>query len=94
MVAIGRGLMACPRFLVMDEPSLGLAPIYVNNLFGTIQSIRATGTPILLVEQNVHRALELADRGYVMQTGSIVISGPSTELLRRPDLAAAYLGTE
>lgn len=94
MVAIGRGLMARPRFLIMDEPSLGLAPIYVNNLFETIVAIRATETPILLVEQNVHRALELSNRGYVMQTGSIVMSGPSGELLRSQDLAAAYLGIE
>jgi branched-chain amino acid transport system ATP-binding protein len=92
MVAIARGLMASPRVLILDEPTLGLAPLYVRSVFETIETIRARGTAILLVEQNVNYALKVANRGYVMQTGRVIMEGPAAELLRRKDLTEAVLG--
>jgi branched-chain amino acid transport system ATP-binding protein len=92
MVAIARGLMAAPRVLILDEPTLGLAPLYVRTVFETIEAIRSRGTAILLVEQNVNYALKVANRGYVMQTGRVIMEGPAAELLRREDLTEAVLG--
>src|SRR5439155_24803743 len=77
MLAIGRALMARPRLLMLDEPSLGLAPIVVREVFQAIARVRSQGVTVLLVEQNVHQALELADRGYALETGRVVIEGPS-----------------
>ena len=92
MLAIGRALMARPRLLMMDEPSLGLAPILVETIFQIVAEINQQGTPILLVEQNAHKALEVAHRGYVLETGSIVKTGSGQELLQSEDVAKAYLG--
>jgi branched-chain amino acid transport system ATP-binding protein len=92
MLAIGRALMARPKLLMLDEPSLGLAPILVDTIFKTILEINAAGTPILLVEQNAVRALEVAHRGYVLETGNIVQTGTGRELLNSPDVQRAYLG--
>ena len=92
MLAIGRAMMSRPKLLMLDEPSLGLAPILVDTIFRTIQEINATGTPILLVEQNAVRALEVAHRGYVLETGNVVQKGSGKELLNSPDVQRAYLG--
>ena len=92
MLAIGRALMARPRVLMLDEPSLGLAPILVERIFRIIREINGQGTPILLVEQNAHLALEVAHRAYVLETGSIVMQGTGKELLASPDVQRAYLG--
>ena len=92
MLAIGRAMMARPKLLMLDEPSLGLAPILVDTIFKTILEINAAGTPILLVEQNAVRALEVAHRGYVLETGNIVQTGTGAELLKSPDVQRAYLG--
>jgi len=92
MLAIGRALMSQPKVLMMDEPSLGLAPILVETIFQIIAEINQQGTPILLVEQNAHKALEVAHRAYVLETGSIVKTGPGVELLQSEDVARAYLG--
>ncbi len=92
MLAIGRGLMARPKLLLLDEPSLGLAPILVNRIFDTLKEIREEGTTILLVEQNAAKALSVADRGYVMETGRIVLSGTSKELAENKDVREFYLG--
>jgi branched-chain amino acid transport system ATP-binding protein len=92
MVAIGRALMSRPRLLMLDEPSLGLAPILVEAVFEAIQRVRAAGTTVLLVEQNVNEALEIADRGYVLETGRVVSSGSSTELRSSDSVRMAYLG--
>ncbi|CAN7299431.1 MULTISPECIES: ABC transporter ATP-binding protein [Acidovorax] len=92
MLAIGRGLMAEPRLLILDEPSLGLSPLLVEEMFGLIRQLRATGLAVLLVEQNVGQSLEIADRAYVMENGSIRFSGAPDELLRSDDLRRAYLG--
>jgi branched-chain amino acid transport system ATP-binding protein len=92
MLAIGRALMARPRLLLMDEPSMGLAPILVEQIFGAIQDINRQGTTILLVEQNAYMALNIAHRGYVLQTGNIVLSGPAAELQANADVKRAYLG--
>lgn len=92
MVAIARALMQCPQLLMLDEPSLGLAPVIVEQVFDIIQRINKMGTTILLVEQNVQASLEIADRAYVIETGKNVMEGPSTELLANEDLKAAYLG--
>jgi branched-chain amino acid transport system ATP-binding protein len=92
MVAIARGLMASPRVLILDEPTLGLAPLYVKSVFETIETIRTRGTAILLVEQNVNYALKVANRGYVMQTGKVIMEGSAADLLRRDDLTEAVLG--
>jgi branched-chain amino acid transport system ATP-binding protein len=92
MLAIGRAMMSRPKLLMLDEPSLGLAPILVDTIFKTILEINAAGTPILLVEQNAIRALEVAHRGYVLETGNIVQTGTGKELLNSPDVQRAYLG--
>jgi branched-chain amino acid transport system ATP-binding protein len=92
MVAIGRGLMARPRLLMLDEPTLGLAPMMVALVFETVQAIRARGIPILLVEQNVKHSLSLADRGYVLENGRVVLEGAGRDLLADERLKAAYLG--
>ena len=92
MVAIGRALMARPKLLLMDEPSLGLAPSIVAEMFNAIKSINARDVAVLLVEQNVSQALEIASRAYVIDQGSIVTSGASAALLAQPELRAAYLG--
>ncbi len=92
MLAIGRALTAAPKVLLMDEPSMGLAPILVEQVFDTIKEINAQGVTILLVEQNAHVALSIADRGYVLQTGSIVLADTAKALLDHPNLSDAYLG--
>ena len=92
MLAIGRALMSKPKLLMLDEPSLGLAPILVETIFQIVREINAQGIPILLVEQNATKALEVAHRGYVLETGSIVKSGSGKELLSSPDVQRAYLG--
>jgi len=92
MLAVGRALMSRPKLLMLDEPSLGLAPILADVIFKTIQEINAAGTPILLVEQNAVRALEVAHRGYVLETGNVVQKGTGKELLSSPDVQRAYLG--
>ena len=92
MLAIGRALMSHPRLLLLDEPSLGLAPLIVEQIFKIIQQINAQGTTILLVEQNAHLALQLTHRGYVMETGEITIEGTSDELLNDERVRQAYLG--
>jgi branched-chain amino acid transport system ATP-binding protein len=92
MLAVARGLMATPKLLLLDEPSLGLAPIIVQQLFGIIRQIRERGTTILLVEQNAHMALSVADRGYVLETGSLTVEGNASTLLGNEEVRAAYLG--
>lgn len=92
MVAMGRALMARPRLLCMDEPSMGLSPIYVEQVFDIIQEINRQGTTIFMVEQNANMALSLAHRAYVLQTGQVVLSGPADELRRNPLIREAYLG--
>jgi branched-chain amino acid transport system ATP-binding protein len=92
MLAVGRGLMLRPRFLMLDEPSLGLAPIIVDATFEKIADVRRQGIGILLVEQNVQRALGLADRGYVLEGGEVVLQGSSQTLLENPHVKVAYLG--
>ena len=92
MLAIGRGLMGRPRLLRLDEPSLGLAPILVKEVFRIVRQINADGVTVLLVEQNVHQALETATRGYVLETGRITRSGAAADLLQDPEIKRAYLG--
>ena len=92
MLAMGRALMSRPELLLLDEPSMGLAPLLVDEIFDIIKSINDTGTTVLLVEQNANRALQLADRGYVLETGNILLDGPSQELLESPEVKEAYLG--
>lgn len=92
MLAVGRALMAKPRLLLMDEPSMGLAPILVEEIFEIIEEINADGVTILLVEQNAHMALSVADRGYVLETGTIELEGSAAELAENPRVRAAYLG--
>jgi len=92
MLAIGRALMSKPKLLMLDEPSLGLAPILVETIFQIVREINGQGIPILLVEQNATKALEVAHRAYVLETGSIVKSGSGKELLSSPDVQRAYLG--
>lgn len=92
MVAMGRALMAKPKLLMLDEPSLGLSPILVETIFSIVREINAQGTPVLLVEQNAHKALEVAHRGYVLETGSIVQTGTGKDLLESEDVQKAYLG--
>lgn len=92
MLAMGRALMARPTLLLLDEPSLGLAPLVVRKIFETIRDISAAGTTIFLVEQNAHMALSVATRGYVMQTGRMVKEAPAKDLLADPAVQAAYLG--
>ena len=92
MVAIGRALMARPKLLCMDEPSMGLAPVFVEQVFDIIQTINRQGTTIFMVEQNANMALSIADRAYVLQTGQVVLSGAADELRRNPMIREAYLG--
>jgi branched-chain amino acid transport system ATP-binding protein len=92
MCAMGRALMAKPKVLMLDEPSLGLAPILVETIFNIVKEINSQGTPVLLVEQNAHKALEVAHRGYVLETGVIVQTGTGKELLESEDVQKAYLG--
>ena len=92
MLAMGRALMSNPKLLMLDEPSMGLAPILVEQIFKIIQTLHEAGTTILLVEQNAQAALSIADRGYVLETGKIVTSGTGTELLASPEIKKAYLG--
>ncbi|OPY03042.1 MAG: High-affinity branched-chain amino acid transport ATP-binding protein LivF [Syntrophorhabdus sp. PtaB.Bin047] len=92
MVALARGLMAGPRLLMLDEPSLGLAPLVVERIFEAVLKIHREGVTVLLVEQNVHEALELADRGYVLENGKIALEGAGSELLGNEHVRCAYLG--
>ncbi len=92
MLAIGRALMSRPRILMLDEPSMGLAPILVQEIFSIIKEINQSGTTILLIEQNASMALQIANRAYVMETGSIVLTGTGTELMQSDDIKKAYLG--
>jgi branched-chain amino acid transport system ATP-binding protein len=92
MLAMGRALMSRPRLLLLDEPSLGLAPLVVHTIFEAIDDIRSKGTTILLVEQNAHAALKHSDRAYVMETGAITMEGPSKDLANDPRIKEAYLG--
>jgi branched-chain amino acid transport system ATP-binding protein len=92
MLAIARSLMARPRLLMLDEPSLGLAPLFVDRIFEVIQAINRDGIPVLLVEQNVHRALALATRGYVLEQGTVTLTGSGPALAAREDVRRAYLG--
>jgi len=92
MLAMGRALMSRPRLLLLDEPSMGLSPIMVDKIFEVVREVSRQGTTVLLVEQNASRALALADRGYVMESGLITLSGPAQQLLHDPAVRAAYLG--
>jgi branched-chain amino acid transport system ATP-binding protein len=92
MVAIGRGLMALPKLLMLDEPSLGLAPILIKSIFETVRKIADLGTTVLLVEQDVKHSLSLSNRGYVLEHGRAVMEGPAKELLENPHIRTAYLG--
>ncbi|CAN1567543.1 LivF ABC-type branched-chain amino acid transport systems, ATPase component [Burkholderiaceae bacterium] len=92
MLAMGRALMSRPQMLLLDEPSMGLSPIMVDKIFEVIREVSAQGVTILLVEQNASRALQIADRGYVMESGVITLSGPAQDLLHDPKVRAAYLG--
>jgi len=92
MVAMARALMARPKVLLMDEPSMGLAPVLVQQNFDIIQEVNQQGTTIFVVEQNANMALSIADRGYVLQTGKIVLADTARNLLKNPQMRAAYLG--
>ena len=92
MLAMGRALMSKPRIILMDEPSMGLSPIFVNEIFDIIQTVSKSGTTVLLVEQNAKKALSIADRAYVLETGKIVMEGKASELLDNEDIKKAYLG--
>ncbi|MGH2404574.1 MAG: ABC transporter ATP-binding protein [bacterium] len=92
MLAIGRALMTRPRVLLLDEPSMGLAPVLVESIFQTVRNINAAGTTVLLVEQNAYMALGVANRAYVLQTGEIILHGPAAELRENPEVKKAYLG--
>ena len=92
MLAMGRALMSRPRMLLLDEPSMGLSPLMVDRIFEVIEQVAAEGVTLLLVEQNASRALKLAQRGYVMESGEITLSGPAAQLLNDPKVQAAYLG--
>ena len=92
MLAMARALMSRPKVLLMDEPSMGLSPIMVDKIFEVVREVHGQGTTILLVEQKASRALEIADRGYVMESGTITMSGPAREMLDDPKVRAAYLG--
>jgi branched-chain amino acid transport system ATP-binding protein len=94
MVAMGRALMARPKLLLLDEPSMGLAPIFVERIFEIVREINAQGTPILLVEQNALMALDAANRGYVLETGVIALDGPAKELRENERVRKAYLGID
>ena len=92
MLALGRGLMARAKLMLLDEPSMGLAPLLVQDIFRVIQQVNAEGTTILLVEQNAHMALEVAHRAYVLETGNIILEGPADEVAKNPKVIKAYLG--
>jgi branched-chain amino acid transport system ATP-binding protein len=92
MLAIGRALMSRPRLLLLDEPSLGLAPLMVEHIFGVIRELKRQGTTMLLVEQSVHHALDVADRAYVIETGRVTLEGPAAELKHNPQVEQSYLG--
>lgn len=92
MLAMGRALMSKPKLLLLDEPSMGLAPIFIQEIFNIIQQIQAQGTTVLLIEQNAKMALSIASRGYVLETGKIVLSGTGQELLESDAVQKAYLG--
>lgn len=92
MLAMGRALMSNPKIILMDEPSMGLSPIFVNEIFDIIRSVKADGTTVLLVEQNAKKALSIADRAYVLETGNIVLTGKASDLLNNEDIKKAYLG--
>lgn len=92
MLAMGRALMSKPRLILMDEPSMGLSPLLVSEIFDIIEEIRNSGTTVLLVEQNAKKALSIADRAYVLETGSITLSGPASELINDDSVKKAYLG--
>ncbi|RTL32151.1 MAG: ABC transporter ATP-binding protein [Burkholderiales bacterium] len=92
MLAMGRALLAKPRLLLLDEPSMGLSPIMVDKIFEVVRDVSRQGVSVLLVEQNAHRALEMADRAYVLESGEVALSGPARELLGNPQVQAAYLG--
>ncbi len=92
MLAIGRAMMMEPQLLILDEPSLGLAPIVVDEVFDILNSLKKSGTAMLIIEQNLVKALTIADRGYVLETGHVVLSGESKEILKNPDVRKAYLG--
>ena len=92
MLAVGRALMSKPKLLMMDEPSLGLAPLVVKDIFSIIRTIRDSGVTVLLIEQNANAALKIADRGYVLETGRITLEGSGRELLSDPAVRSAYLG--
>lgn len=92
MLAMGRALMSQPKLLLLDEPSMGLAPIFIQEIFDIIQDIQKQGTTVLLIEQNANKALAIADRGYVLETGNIVLSGTGKELLESEEVRKAYLG--
>ena len=92
MLAMGRALMSRPKLLLLDEPSLGLAPIFIQEIFDIIEDIKAQGTTVLLIEQNTNKALSIADRGYVLETGKVVLSGTGKELLASDEVRKAYLG--
>jgi len=94
MLAIGRALMSRPKVLLLDEPSMGLAPLMIQNIFNIITEINKTGVTILLVEQNAHMALQIADRGYVLQSGEIVLSDTAKNLQRNPEVQKTYLGID
>ncbi|MGI9023571.1 MAG: ABC transporter ATP-binding protein [Acidimicrobiales bacterium] len=94
MLAIGRALMSRPRLLMLDEPSMGLSPIMMSVIFDTLAELKMRGTTLLLVEQNAQAALKLADRGHVLETGRIVLSGTAVELMQNDDVRKAYLGEE
>ena len=92
MLAMGRALMSNPKIILMDEPSMGLSPIFVNEIFDIIRSVKADGTTVLLVEQNAKKALTIADRAYVLETGNIALTGKASDLLNNEDIKKAYLG--
>ena len=92
MLAMGRALLSTPKLLLLDEPSMGLAPIFIQEIFDIIQDIQKQGTTVLLIEQNANKALSIADRGYVLETGKIVLSGTGQELLASDEVRKAYLG--
>ena len=94
MVAIGRSLMGDPKLLLLDEPSLGLAPIMVSEMFQAIEKIKQDGTTILIVEQNVSQTLSISDRGYVLENGQIGLTGKASDLLNDPHMRKAYLGLD
>ena len=92
MLAMGRALMSKPKIILMDEPSMGLSPIFVEEIFNIVREISASGTTVLLVEQNAKKALSIADRAYVLETGNIVLEGKAEDLLNNDSIKKAYLG--